>query len=96
MGRELAAGVMEKGSQSEGRSCLETWRGEQSSNNGAPEFPNGRRFRASFAEQTSGFYLDCMFICSALGVSYIIGLAAITETQNKSGFHNTEIRFSLL
>lgn len=63
----------------------------------APRSPSGRSLRASFAQQTYGFYLDCMFIWSALGVSYITGFAAITErTKIIVALKNREIHSSLL
>lgn len=54
-----------------------------------------RDFRAPW--QTCSSYFDCASLWSALWVSYITGLAAITKnkTQKKSGLNNTEIHFSL-
>lgn len=82
--------MWERGSSEQAGSCLDTRRREPGRAATGPGL-----FRAPW--QTCSSYFDCASLWSALWVSYITGLAAITKnkTQNKSGLNNTEIHFSL-
>lgn len=91
-GQGAGGRVWERGSCEEAGSRLDSRRTEPGRVATGP-----RHFGAPCTRHRCSVYFDRVFIWRALGVSYIIGLAAVTKnkTQNESGLNNTETHFSL-